>query len=1684
MSSNPHNQAAPSSSSTSNRWLSNILRPRASSVTVESCLNLQNSDPTVPLDARTVVSLVSSTLPLSARCKHLRTFSDLCRSYKFTHLDNVFFAVKDILEPTASREARHCVFEFMIACIDGQYDELGMARVTFYNSMRDYDNWEDFSDLYRVVFSLCKGGRDISGFEKNIGKLLIQWLAVSLKQAPATNVRTMLKSRQLSSPQQGSMIPYLSDILHLLTMIAKFNFAMFEESEVTRMIEAARMALFSSGHPKDIKTCLAFADVVVRYRFVPFDALVPFLDILCATAMLPDRMIPDKAESPWSILTNLLRSHCAHNAILTLCKMITNSTTSGADPINLTDGAITILSETAWGSKVKLKNMTELYQVPDAVILMYLRRSTLQNDDLVAAKILKSLKMLIEDEETTVALLEWDIIWDICDIVTRKLLSIDLPDQDKQVLGWFPIIGNDDGSGTGMVHEFVRFLSSVYAKYVQGLYAGPTHRMMTVLYSLRRYLSADAANALLTYYESEHMFLPSTDDWIEYLSDVVRTFFIPTTIDRKVRLRVLSIVTDVCTAIRDVYSSEMNREIVLPMVAGVDEEMDSVIRQKAVDLIVIALADCDEEAVFDCLLDTLRTCTQCKCAEPNTLEANTVGERRVSALRRSQSQSQPSPRERLSPAAEQIPRSSTATPIVSSSPVIPIDINHCCTGVPAMCGLVELFEKYLLGTDIRACARVFNTLTDLASAAADFQCPLGGSQIIAFDILLRLRCSPDHRIYVKHDDLGDECNNVIMLARRIKDIKRQERINRSETGMLGSGPRNIKDDIRPPLPSPLMVSYVEGADGTDEKILPIDDMLDAYITILSRSPTWDPVIYVLKRLPRQLSNKHMFCGASKTIEKLRKQLVTWITTKKFLDNVVNLPVSIKRNDLVVHAYNIMVVLISYRRLFKKQNQDEIVFAFYIGLNQVTAATKPCINALTVCCHELPLSVTKMLNEILHCMSKIISYSNVSVHILEFLSGLARLPMLYANFTSDMYKPVFAIALNYLQHTQSQAAVSPSVAAPIITTGTGGSTPTTPQQSAHREPPSLMAGTHTVSQRALSQYVLIMAYLVITVWFTAVPLRERRKHVSFIIQRLLSANPVGRPIDEQTFTCIDMLSRFSFADVSLAPEKSLVSRILMGDPATGPNPTGVNSAMGDVRLSARTWVYGHTLLTLKTAKALGWVEVTIRRPSGTVSMMCNIENRIKSGAIDYKTLPAFLMMQYTPDLMASQMLTQGETEAAAPPGSGLGIIFEDETAEGEESATPAAAAAAVAVTDSSTTAAPEMAEGQPPPTRSPVESGSGTPASPERERIIRQVLSEPTGDTPSQSSSVNHLRRTEQSLDPGFLYLQLSNYPDMVRAMEMVPPLPDDDATARSIANLDRIPVVDFHKIGVLYVGKGQRTEVEILANTHGSPDYVKFLNSLGNIEPLQGRIDNTGGLDREMNIDGKYAYFWRDDVTQMIFHVATMMPTNLQHDPQCSLKKRHIGNDYVSIVYNDSGGDYAFGTLPGQFNFINIVVTPHSVSNEQPALVQNSASRSRPIAGQENTFFKVEMQRRPDMPEIGPIIEPKLVSGQSLPGFVRQIALHANIFAQVFQSGISGRHEYLSHWRERLRQIRRIRDRVAKPVPVAAASASAASASAAASAGASNSGANITNTTNAASAATVTPTSIPAELLLDFTRFT
>ena len=204
------------------------------------------------------------------------------------------------------------------------------------------------------------------------------------------------------------------------------------------------------------------------------------------------------------------------------------------------------------------------------------------------------------------------------------------------------------------------------------------------------------------------------------------------------------------------------------------------------------------------------------------------------------------------------------------------------------------------------------------------------------------------------------------------------------------------------------------------------------------------------------------------------------------------------------------------------------------------------------------------------------------------------------------------------------------------------------------------------------------------------------------------------------------------------------------------------------------------------------------------------------------------------------------------------------------------------------------------------------------------------------------------------------------------------ATSRAVKLLDHVPPYNTHKIGVVYVGKGQvsillpsgcvdhtschtpqTTEADILANTSGSSGFQEFLAGLGQLRRLANCLpDSTylGGLDRGGS-DGEFTYIYHDDITQgnpslppplsssppppppVVFHVATLMPTSTS-DPQCNNKKLHIGNDYVTVVYNDSGLPYQFGTIKAS----RLTSLPPSLSPSlPPSLVSCAMCRASSV---------------------------------------------------------------------------------------------------------------------------------------------
>ena len=137
-----------------------------------------------------------------------------------------------------------------------------------------------------------------------------------------------------------------------------------------------------------------------------------------------------------------------------------------------------------------------------------------------------------------------------------------------------------------------------------------------------------------------------------------------------------------------------------------------------------------------------------------------------------------------------------------------------------------------------------------------------------------------------------------------------------------------------------------------------------------------------------------------------------------------------------------------------------------------------------------------------------------------------------------------------------------------------------------------------------------------------------------------------------------------------------------------------------------------------------------------------------------------------------------------------------------------------------------------------------------------------------------------------------------------------------------------YKMGVIYRKSGQTTEDELFANTNYSPEFEHFLNFLGERITLKGWKKFRGGLDVVADSTGTNSvYTSLPDNFELIFHVSTLLPFDSISAQQLH-RKRHIGNDVVVIIFQDSSADpFTPEFFASQFNHVFVVVEPAIVNN-------------------------------------------------------------------------------------------------------------------------------------------------------------
>ncbi|XP_024921343.1 rap1 GTPase-activating protein 2-like [Cynoglossus semilaevis] len=167
-----------------------------------------------------------------------------------------------------------------------------------------------------------------------------------------------------------------------------------------------------------------------------------------------------------------------------------------------------------------------------------------------------------------------------------------------------------------------------------------------------------------------------------------------------------------------------------------------------------------------------------------------------------------------------------------------------------------------------------------------------------------------------------------------------------------------------------------------------------------------------------------------------------------------------------------------------------------------------------------------------------------------------------------------------------------------------------------------------------------------------------------------------------------------------------------------------------------------------------------------------------------------------------------------------------------------------------------------------------------------------------------------------------------------------------IVSYDEHEVNNTFKFGVIYQRFGQVSEEELFKNHQETPAFTEFLQQLGDTVELQDFRGFRGGLDVSHGQTGSQSVYTVHRDQEVMFHVSTKLPFT-EGDTQQLQRKRHIGNDIVTVVFQEEATPFVPDMIASNFLHAFVVVQ-----------VENAVS--------DVTSYKVAVTAREDVPQFGP----------------------------------------------------------------------------------------------------------------------
>lgn len=519
-------------------------------------------------------------------------------------------------------------------------------------------------------------------------------------------------------------------------------------------------------------------------------------------------------------------------------------------------------------------------------------------------------------------------------------------------------------------------------------YAGSRSRLYSLVESVS-YLSPDTSVVHLISYQQATYLHPAREDWLEKLSDMMHRLYMREN-RQAIRLVMLTVLSDVVSSNMLLYEDQMLEKCVLPFLTSVEAEADPVVRLQAVQQVAIFATKSSGSHLGD-LVDILEKIIKKKFIES-------------------------------------APNHDTTVVYTKKD----FDIH-----LEAIRGLIQCMKTKLYLGPGSVAKRCFISLVSVMDHLYDkpsFTKATGEIRLEIFRMLLTIRANRDYH-------LG--------LPKTKEDVTTGEGCTRRKYSF---SPHVVCDkgdsDERP-----------EGA-----IVISLSRACMCVLRCLHEEKDWTVLGLVLDCLPGALQNKGLLSRYGKNISLFASALCSLFMPGHPLPTI-NTPLKFGREDFYCAGYPVLAALASYNKNLEHDLKSKLIRCFEGGLTSRTS-NKVCIVALTAFIFQMSGSMYKLLPDVLLNLSKISATVHIAIPMLEFLSTLISLPKVFASFSTEQFLAVFAMTLPY----------------------------TNPFKFNH--------------------YTVSLAHHVIIMWFLKCRLNNRREFVKFIIKGL--GSNVLQPFEEGNF----------------------------------------------------------------------------------------------------------------------------------------------------------------------------------------------------------------------------------------------------------------------------------------------------------------------------------------------------------------------------------------------------------------------------------------------------------------------------------------------------------------------------------------------------------------------------------------